>query len=309
VQVCRDKVLMGDRLARRGVAMARRYVLRDPDEVDAAVAVVGTPGVLKPSTGVASRFTVRFDSAAELDRYLTAFNAQIRQQRPAFLRHMDGRWLVEEFLDGPGYSVESVVCDGVVQHVAVCEKGPTTGPFFREIGHCTPPHLPASTVEQLRDMAEGAIRGLGIDNCVTHAEFKVPQDGPRLLEIGARMGGGSIRQVVRYATGVDLLDVTLRLATGERVDATPARYGAAASRSLYPLAAGRVEHVDVDQLAREPGVAAVNLWMEVGSQYRLPPDGYGEVLGVVTVADDVREAVRLADAAVAAADRRTVLVP
>jgi hypothetical protein len=123
------------------------------------------------------------------------------------------------------------------------------------------------------------------------------------------MGGGSIRQVVGHATGVDLLDVTLRLAMGERVVATPTRRGAAASRSLYPIAAGRVEHVDVDRLAREPGVAAVNLWMDKGSRYRLPPDGYGEVLGVVTVAGDVREAVRLADGAVAVADKQTVLAP
>ncbi|GAA2340057.1 ATP-grasp domain-containing protein [Dactylosporangium salmoneum] len=304
---CRDKVLMGERLAAAGVPMARRYVLRRAEEAAAAVAAVGRPGVLKPSTGVASRYTVRFDDAAELAERVRAFEAQLAGHRPAFLRHMDGRWLVESYLSGTGYSVESLVAGGVTTHLAVCEKGPITGPYFREIGHVSPPDLPTGLREELCELAGRAIQGLGIDNCVTHAEFKVPPEGPRLLEIGARMGGGSIRQVVRHATGVDLLDLTLRLALGERPAPAIAEHGAAASRSLYPPRPGRVPRVDVDRLARLPGVVAVNLWMREGAMYRLPPHGYGEVLGVVATAPTAAEAVRLADAATAEAARATVL--
>jgi biotin carboxylase len=304
---CRDKVLMGRALTAHGVPMPRRFLLRRSDRAEAAVAAVGLPGVLKPSTGVASRYTVRFDSVAELRMHVDAFNEQLRQHLPAFLRHMDGRWLVEEYLHGTGYSVESVTSAGAVQHVAVCEKGPIAGRHFREVGHVTPPLDGTADLASMGMMTEQAIRALGIDDCVTHTEFKASRDGVRLLEIGARMGGGSIRQVVLGATGVDLLQVTLELALGRRVTPTPRSLGAAASRSLYPSRAGRVVSLDVAGLARRRGVDAVNVWLGPGEDYRLPPDGYGEVLGVVTRAANPAEAVRLAESAVKWVEKGTVL--
>ena len=264
--------------------------------------------MLKPSTGVASRFTVRFDTVEELADRVRVFNARLDQGRPEFLRHMRGRWVVEEFLDGQAFSVESLVAGGVVSHVAVCEKGAIQGPYFREIGHSSPPRVADRVARELRRLAEQVIHLIGIDDCVTHAEFKVVGEQPVLLEIGARMGGGSIRQVVRNATGVDLLDLTMQLAMGRTPVATPVDGGAAASRSLYPASAGTVASVDTGPIAAQPGIVDVNLWLAKGDTYRLPPDGYGEVLGVVAAAETADEAIRLAQHAIEVARERTVLV-
>jgi biotin carboxylase len=308
VHRCRDKIIMGERLASAGVAQARRQVVTSPDEAEAAVKAVGTPVVLKPSTGVASLFTVRCETAAELRARLREFTAQISVRRPAPLRQMCGRWLVEQYLDGPAFSVESLVTGDAVEHIAVCEKGPLTGPFFREIGHSTPPRLATGTVSGLTEIAARAIRALGIDWGVTHAEFKFTSAGdPHMLEIAARMGGGSIRQVVRLATGVDLVELTLRLALGQRPAAvrtdTRADGIAAASRSLYPPRPGRLVRIDTAGLSRLPGVRAVNQWLRPGESYRIPPDGHSEVCGVVTVGRTPDTAIRLADAAIDAAVR------
>lgn len=307
VHRCRDKVIMGERLASAGVPQARRQVVTSPDEAEAAVAAVGLPVVLKPSTGVASLFTVRCETAAEVRARLREFTAQISARTPAPLRRMRGRWLVEQYLDGPAFSVESLVTGDVVEHIAVCEKGPVSGPFFREIGHSTPPRLAAGMVSELTEMAARAIRALGIDWGVTHAEFKFTSAGdPHMLEIATRMGGGSIRQVVRLATGVDLVQLTLWLALGERPavrTGTRANGTAAASRSLYPPRPGRLVCVDVAGLSRLPGVQAVNQWLQPGESYRIPPDGYGEVCGVVTAGQTPDAAIRLADAAIDTAVR------
>ena len=304
---CRDKIVMGELLARADVSQARRQVVTSADDAEAAVKAVGVPVVLKPSTGVASLFTVRCETAAELRTWLREFTAQISARRPAPLRQMRGRWLVEQYLDGPAFSVESLVTGDAVQHIAVCEKGPVTGPFFREIGHSTPPRLAAGKVSELTEIAARAIRALGIDWGVTHAEFKFTSAGePHLLEIAARMGGGSIRQVVCLATGVDLVELTLRLALGQRPGVrtgTSADGIAAASRSLYPPRPGRLIRIDTAGLSRLPGVTAVNQWLRPGESYRIPPDGYSEVCGVVTVGRTPDTAIRLADAAIDAAVR------
>lgn len=304
---CRDKIVMGELLTSAGVPMAARRVVTSVAEALAAATELRPPGVLKPSTGVASLFTVRFDTAEELAQRLREFTGRLAERVPGSLRDMAGRWLVEEFLDGPGYSVESVVSSGVVRHVAVSEKGAVRGPYFREIGHCCPATLPSRVLASLHELAGRCIAALGIDDCVTHTEFKLTRDGPRVLEIGARIGGGSIRQVVREATGVDLIGAVLDLAMGRRPQVNPVDGRAAASRALYPSAAGTIVALDTDPVASLPGVVAVNRWMRVNDVYRLPPDGYGEVLGVVATGNTSDEAVRLADAAIEAAATRVVM--
>ncbi len=306
---CRDKVTMGRLLTAAGVPMAKRRTVVGAEAAADAASQIGPPVVIKPSTGVASLFTIRVDDIATVPDTVREFEAMLAWQPRAPLREMAGRWLVEEYLGGPAFSVESVVTGHVVRHVAICEKGPITGPYFREIGHSFPPRLAASSQDELTALTERAIRAMGITDCITHTEFKWTGAGPRLLEIGARMGGGSIRQVAAHGTGVDLVEITLELAAGGRPRPGPVPGSAVASRSLYPPLAGTVGQIDTDALSRLPGIVAVNRWMDEGAVYRLPPEGYGEVLGVVAVAARVDDAIALADAAIEFAAERIVMLP
>src|SRR5690349_10509580 len=220
--VCRDKQLMARRFEEHGVPIARRRIVTKAEDIAAAVRDVGCPGVLKPSTGVASLFTVRFDTEDELTRWFTEFDAAAAEHPAAAIREMQGRWLVEEYLDGPAFSVESLTLGGETTHVAICQKGEMKPPFFLETGHvCQAPLSPEQRAEML-DVAERAVHALGITDGISHSELKLTSRGVRVLEVGARMGGGSIRQVVKLATGVDLLEVTLELARGRKPEIAPA---------------------------------------------------------------------------------------
>jgi biotin carboxylase len=309
--VCRDKRLMMRRFERHGVPIGRRRVVSSVDDVPAAAREIGCPGVLKPSTGVASLFTVRFDSEDELDRWFARFDSAASGHHSAAIREMDGRWLVEEYLDGPGFSVESVTLGGETTHVAVCQKGEMSRPFFLETGHTCPAPVSADLRAEMEDVAGRAIAALGIVDGVTHAEMKLTARGIRVLEVGARMGGGSIRQVVRLATGVDLLETTLELARGRRPSGlghAESAHGGAASRSWFPERPCVVVDISrADELLELPGIVAVNRWTRDGDVYRLPPDGYREVLGVVAVGDSPEQATARAEAAVAEAARGEVV--
>jgi biotin carboxylase len=309
--VCRDKQLMMRRFEQHGVPIGRRRVVSKIADIPAAVRDVGCPGVLKPSTGVASLFTVRFDSEEELDRWFAQFDAAASGHHSAAIREMDGRWLVEEYLDGPGFSVESVTLGGATTHVAVCKKGEMSQPFFLETGHTCPAPIAADLREKMEDVAGRAIQALGITDGITHAEMKLTSRGIRVLEVGARMGGGSIRQVVRLATGVDLLELTLELARGRRpagAGRAPATGGGAASRSWFPERPCVVRDLSrADELLELPGIVAVNRWTPEGDVYRLPPDGYREVLGVVAVGDTPEQATERAESAVAEAARGEIV--
>ena len=138
-------------------------------DIPEAVRDVGCPGVLKPSTGVASLFTVRFDSEDELDRWFAQFDAAASGHHSAAIREMDGRWLVEEYLDGPGFSVESLTLGGETTHVAVCRKGEMSQPFFLETGHTGPAPIAPDLREKMEDVAGLAIQALGITPTPTHS--------------------------------------------------------------------------------------------------------------------------------------------
>jgi biotin carboxylase len=306
--VCRDKQLMMRRFEQHGVPIGRRRVVSKLADIPAAVRDVGCPGVLKPSTGVASLFTVRFDSEQELDRWFAQFDSAASDHHSAAIREMDGRWLVEEYLDGPGFSVESVTLGGETTHVAVCKKGEMAQPFFLETGHTCPAPIAADLREKMEDVAALAIAALGIRDGITHAEMKLTARGIRVLEVGARMGGGSIRQVVKLATGVDLLELTLELARGRKPAIAPATDRAAASRSWFPERPCLVRDVArADELLELPGIVAVNRWTQAGDVYRLPPDGYREVLGVVATGATPDDATARAEGAVAEAARGEVV--
>ena len=306
--VCRDKQLMARRFEEHGVPIARRRVVTKAADIPEAVRDVGCPGVLKPSTGVASLFTVRFDSEDELLARFEQFDAEARDHGSTAIREMNGRWLVEEFLDGPAFSVESLTLGGETTHVAVCQKGEMSRPFFLETGHVCPAPLSDEAQAEMERIAERAIHALGIADGITHSELKLTSRGIRVLEVGARMGGGSIRQVVRLATGVDLLEVTLELARGRKPEIAPAPDRAAASRSFFPARPCTVRDLArADDLLELPGIVAVNRWMAEGDRYELPPDGYREVLGVVAVGDTPAEAIARAEHAVAEAERGEVV--
>lgn len=306
--VCRDKQLMMRRFEQHGVPIGRRRVVSKVADIPEAVRDVGCPGVLKPSTGVASLFTVRFDSEDELDRWFSQFDAAASGHHSAAIREMDGRWLVEEYLDGPGFSVESLTLGGETTHVAVCKKGEMSQPFFLETGHTCPAPVAPELREKMEDVAAAAIQALGIRDGITHAEMKLTSRGIRVLEVGARMGGGSIRQVVKLATGVDLLELTLELARGRKPEIAPLTGRAAASRSWFPERPCVVRDISrADELRDLPGIVAVNRWTQDGDVYRLPPDGYREVLGVVATGATPEQATERAEAAVAEAARGQVV--
>jgi len=307
--VCRDKQLMARRFEEHGVPIARRAIVTKAKDIPAAVRDVGCPGVLKPTTGVASLFTVRFDSEQQLDDWFEQFDAAAADHHSRAIKEMNGRWLVEEYLDGTAFSVESLTLDGETTHIAVCQKGAMTEPFFIETGHTCPPLVSDDVIAELKDVAGRAVKALGITNGITHSEMKLTTSrGIRVLEVGARMGGGSIRQVVKLGSGVDLLEATLELARGRKPEIAPSPGQAAASRSLFPARPCLVRDTSrLDELIELPGIVAVNRWMQDGDVYRLPPDGYREVLGVVAIGDSPEQATANAEGALAEAQRGEVL--
>jgi biotin carboxylase len=182
-------------------------------ELSAVEGEVGWPAVLKPRSAQGSRYTFLVRDGAELENLLHALGPG----RPSMV--LEG-YLADDpaRADDPyaGYvSVESVVADGVVSHLALTGRFPPAG-NFRETGFFIPAALDAESRTAVLDLATRAIHALGVRTGCLHTEIKFTPDGPRIIEVNGRVGGG-VPEMLERAAGVSLLDLTLRVALGEPV--------------------------------------------------------------------------------------------
>ncbi|MCF4137263.1 ATP-grasp domain-containing protein [Streptomyces sp. Tue 6430] len=220
---------------------------------------IGYPLVVKPVDLCAGMYVRRVDDERELAdavRALAGFPVNARGQRrsPAVL--------LEELLDGPEVSVETVSHAGAVQVVGVTDKSVGGAPAFIETGHMFPADLPPADTEAAERTALAAIEALGLtDGVVAHTEIKLTFDGPRVVEVNPRPAGNRITELVRHVTGVDLAAAFVDVTLGRAPDLRPTDTGvrSAAVGFLVPDRAGTLEALDGTGVRDADGVLEVEL--------------------------------------------------
>ena len=276
---CRDKLAMREALAAAGVPSARSIAVASLAEAETAAAAVGYPLILKPRSLAGSIGVVRVDSPADL---AAAFEMTASASLPNF--HSVVGVLLEEYLDGPEVSVESVVLDGQVTVVAITRKEVGFPPYFEEIGHVVSAADPLPDESAVRAVAMAAHEALGITRGVTHTEIKLTRRGPRIVEVNARLGGDLIPHLVHLATGIDLAAAALDVAAGRSPRLTATRRAAASIRFLYPSVDMRVRALGVGAALGDLGWVERLVWTaQPGDELRLPPRGFMSRLGFVVV--------------------------
>jgi biotin carboxylase len=295
---CRDKYATRSLLAEAGLAPVRHRLVTSADEAVQAAEALGYPVVVKPRAQAASLGVIRaVDGAAVREAFAMAAACQY-----ADLPTGHGV-LVEEYLDGPEISVDSVVFDGEAECVHVARKRLAYPPYFEEVGHLVTGWSEEPWAPSVRELVAQAHRVLGVELGVTHAEVRLTSRGPRLVELNGRLGGGLIPFVSELATGIDLVVAAAELAFGRRPRLASTRSDTAEIRFVYPPYDCEVRSVDVAGAAQVPGIVHASVLVAEGSHLRLPPrDPIPRLAVLVAVgagADDCGRALDAAEATVA----------
>ncbi len=225
--------------------------------------------VIKPVDSRGSGGVQRIAQVKDLDR---AF-ALARQHSPT------QRVMVEEYLEGPQVSTESVVIDGRCYTPGFSDRNyefvERYAPFFVENGDDLPSHLPPDIQAKVRDVVAQAATALGVTNGTVKGDIVVHNGEPYLIELAARLSGGFFcTHEIPLNTGVDFIGAAIRVALGESVsaeDLTPKQQIPVVQRYAFPQA-GRVTHISGAEQAREiPGVQEVVITAAPGDI--IPPPG------------------------------------
>jgi biotin carboxylase len=289
--LCRDKHAMRRRLRRAGVPSPHSIMIGSLAQARDAADMIGYPVVLKPRNLGGSVGVVRADGPADVERFFAvALDAHIAGFKP-----LSGL-LVEDYLDGPEFSVESVSANGVTTICGITEKVLGFPPFFEETGHF------ARRVDaldpgdaRLAEVTRSVHEALGVTTGVTHCELRVTTDGPYVVEIAARPGGDRIPLITKLASGIDLIAAAAAVATGGQPDLEPVMARVAGVRMVYPRHDGVVERLEARRL--RPGLLVeVGWYAAVGQSVALPPRGYLCRLAYLIATGETREEVaRLLD--------------
>lgn len=230
VRRCRDKLATRTALAEAGLPQPESIPAATVEEAVAAAEKLGYPVVIKPRAAGGSQGVVLVGDATEIADQFAATRDVPVPHHPVYEQGV----LVEEFLDGPEVSVDSVVQSGRVSPLFVGRKEVGFPPYFEETGHLVDATDPLLSDADFQELLTGVHAALGYTDGWTHTEFRLTTRGPRLIEINGRLGGDLIPYLGLRATGIDPGLAAAAVACGEVPDLTPTVTRSAGVRFFYP---------------------------------------------------------------------------
>jgi biotin carboxylase len=294
-----DKAYQRERLAAAGLDSTRCQVLSAEEITRGHVspdADLGWPAVLKPRSSQGSYYTFLAKDGGHLDSLVRLIGGDCPEM------------ILESYiLDDPTrklgpyaayVSVESIVAHDEVHHLAVTGRFPLAE-NFRETGFFLPAALTSRDQADVLELAGSAIAALNVRTGSLHTEIKFTAEGPRVVEVNGRVGGG-IPEMLSRAAGIDLLDMTLRVALGETVSITgPVPTTMIGYRFLLqpPPVSAVVSNIEgLDALSDYPGVDSISVHQRPGAELDWKDGSRNYILSVVGTAsnyDELQEVSRI----------------
>jgi hypothetical protein len=303
VSVMRNKYEQRKLLSTAGVPGPRFSYVDSIESLRHATDFVGFPAILKPIYGVGSMATYRVTAETNLpwlwDNAVQSYMCDSRRDgSPVFLleEYLMGHSWYEDSRYGTYASVESIVQEGMVTHLAITDKL-QLAQGFRETGELIPSVLPCDRREVLMNCTSTAIGALGITNSVIHSEFMFTAEGPRVIEINSRVGGG-IAELLHYSYDYDVVAAAAAIAVGRPT----APRGAVRRQSALLTPQCPAKDVVIEnlasrqQLASLTGVQRAYLPYQVGDRPAWERGSSGGcVINVIATADTREELMDLSD--------------
>lgn len=164
------------------------------------------PLVVKPVDNMGARGC---RMARNFDELVSAVKTAISYSRSK-------RAIIEEYMDGPEFSIDSLVFNGTINITGFADRHIYYPPYFIEMGHTMPTKFSINEKNLLIDEFKKGVFALGLHCGAAKGDVKLTKDGPKIGEIAARLSGGYMSGwTYPYASGVNLTKLALQIALGD----------------------------------------------------------------------------------------------
>jgi len=191
--------------------------------------------------------------------------------------------------------LEGLLTDGQLKVLALFDKpDPLDGPFFEETIYTTPSRLPRETQEEIARCVSIASASLGLRHGPVHAELRVNERGPWMLEIAGRSIGGLCSTILEFGSGMCLEELILRHAIGEEVTNVEREEKAAGVMMIPIPAAGLLKSVHgVEEAQQVPLITGIEITAKLNYSLVPLPEG-ASYLGFIFARGETPVAVEAA---------------
>jgi predicted ATP-grasp superfamily ATP-dependent carboligase len=200
VENCRSKLRQREVLQKAGLPVPDFFSFALTEPMDSVLPRVIFPCVVKPLRLAASQGVIRANNSAEFLAAVERIARLLASPELQVTREADlDRLLVERYIPGTEVALEGLLDAGHLRVLALFDKpDPLDGPYFEESIYVTPSRLPSAVQEQISRCAAQSVQALGLSEGPVHAEFRLNDHGPWVLEVAPRPIGGLCSRVLRF---------------------------------------------------------------------------------------------------------------
>lgn len=306
VEMLLDKWRMRQHLNALGISPVAAAVGETEQDLREFIQAHGLPVVVKPICEAGSIGVFAIRDEAEVESVASRFRSLGGQFARKDLAGDFDRFLMEEYLDGPEISVETLSFDGRHVLIGVTDKV-CGGPGFVEIGHSVPSRHPRPLLHEVEELVMTFLDAVGLRHGPGHTEVKLTSRGPRIIESHNRIGGDRINELTEVAYGVDMDRYALgsRLGLIEPLKQSPQPVAGAAIRFLTPPSGRVIEVTGTETVTDDPAFVDLEISVKPGDE--VPPLSWSEdrVGHVIARGETTDEAIANCERLLAAVRIRT----
>ncbi len=285
-----NKHLMREAFEKYGAPSPKSILTKDEEDAwQVFCSGFDTNAILKPSRNSGSRGIAKVEKGISKEEFVRLYRRALDESR-------DHQVLIEQFIEGPEFSVEVIVWQGEPHVLAVTDKKTTEAPYFVELGHNQPSVYPEEIQQKLKDGAIAGCRALGLTYCAAHCELKIQNGEAYLMEIGARMGGDFIStELTHLSSGIDMVAATINVVLGVEPNLKPVEEKHGVAIRYFTPKPGKIVSIEGTEVLKEPSVYDAEIYLGVGDMVPEVKSSLDRTGHVIVTADTALEAIDKAE--------------
>jgi biotin carboxylase len=282
-----NKYDMKIRLRENGIPIPWFKEITSIDDLKDTISKRGYPLVIKPIDRSGSRGVFLLDKKCDVE---DLFN-----KAKSF--SYSGRVMAEEFIPGPQVSTETIMYHGKGITPGFADRNYSSKQFLPQIienGGWMPSALSQAQRKQVEDLVVSASLALGITDGVTKGDIVMTGEGPKIIEIAARLSGGDFcESLVPLSIGVNYVEAAIKIAIGETpdIDALEPKFQRfVVNRYFFPRPGRLVRIEGVENVLKQNWVKKLEFAYKVGDMVPLVKS-HADRVGVFVAVGDSRQQV------------------
>ncbi len=245
------------------------------------------PVVVKPVDNMGSRGIKKVENCNQLGNAVTE----------ALKFSRSGRVIIEEYLDGPEFSVDAIIYKGEITVCGFADRHIYYPPYFIEMGHTIPSTLDKSRYLELISTFKSAVHALGITEGTAKGDIKYSRGKAYVGELAARLSGGYMSGwTYPYSSGVELTKAALKIAVGlEPGNLNPTLNRTSAERAFISIP-GKIKAVyGLEEIKSDKNIKNIFLRVSPGENIYFPENNVEKAGNCIAVHEESKNAIQFAE--------------